>query len=295
MKLNKTSHFLKRSSNQSGQAMIEYVLLLVITIALIFMAKGLFTNLNQFMTGYVGGYFKCLMDYGELPSLGVEDKDLRKHTSEGYQCKIGTNFQAQQSNPTPVKVSGTTANNTKPVGSTKATAGRRGNSALNEKSNSEKDRARRLRGRSLAGDDSGSDVNFRSRSSSYAAGDLDDVEGGGSRQTRIGGSPYAVNQPKKTEAKGLLENKNAKRTTNSRILVLNKPNSKESENLSYGPKNKKTKLIPPERKLSSTEDSSKESEFSFGYIFKWLMIAAIAIVIFILFGSQILNYSKSDS
>lgn len=64
-----SSHSISTLRNQAGQAVIEYVLLLVVIVALLLAAKGLFAGANQFISSYIGDYFICLMDYGELPKL----------------------------------------------------------------------------------------------------------------------------------------------------------------------------------------------------------------------------------
>jgi hypothetical protein len=68
---------------QGGQALVEYILLLVIMVSLVLGMKKGFSNLSKSMDSYVGDYVKCLMEYGELPSLGVADPDLNRHSVTG--------------------------------------------------------------------------------------------------------------------------------------------------------------------------------------------------------------------
>src|SRR5262245_45898196 len=58
-------------SSERGQGMIEYILLVVviITMALAIGAR-LFKPFNEWANHYIGDYVVCLLDYGELPSLG---------------------------------------------------------------------------------------------------------------------------------------------------------------------------------------------------------------------------------
>jgi hypothetical protein len=60
--------------NRSGQAVIEYVLMLVITVSLVLaLVSQLFKPFGQFIDSYMGDYFSCLIEYGELPTLDSAD------------------------------------------------------------------------------------------------------------------------------------------------------------------------------------------------------------------------------
>ncbi|AGH96740.1 hypothetical protein A11Q_2524 [Pseudobdellovibrio exovorus JSS] len=56
--------------------------MMVITVALILGAKRAFSNVNEFMKSYIGDYYECLMEFGELPTLGVFDETLRQHAGD---------------------------------------------------------------------------------------------------------------------------------------------------------------------------------------------------------------------
>ena len=75
------NHYLRQNSllNKRGQAAVEYILLLVITVSLVMGAKKAFSSLDKFINHYIGEYVICLMEYGELPSLGVSDSTQKKH------------------------------------------------------------------------------------------------------------------------------------------------------------------------------------------------------------------------
>lgn len=61
-------------NSQSGQALVEYVLLLVITISLILgLASQIYRPFGGWLQNYMGAYLECLIDVGELPSLGYQD------------------------------------------------------------------------------------------------------------------------------------------------------------------------------------------------------------------------------
>lgn len=80
MKQGQNSYFFKnKKSNQNGQAAVEYVLLLVVIVSLIIGMTKVFSTLEKGVNKYIGDYITCLMEYGELPTLGVQDSSLKKH------------------------------------------------------------------------------------------------------------------------------------------------------------------------------------------------------------------------
>ncbi|MCB0363229.1 MAG: hypothetical protein KDD35_10925, partial [Bdellovibrionales bacterium] len=62
---------LSHARSESGQAVVEYLLVLVITVAI---AVGLLYQFNgsfaRWATSYFGSYFACLLETGELPGIG---------------------------------------------------------------------------------------------------------------------------------------------------------------------------------------------------------------------------------
>jgi hypothetical protein len=58
--------------NQSGQAIIEYLLILIVVIALVLgLAYQFNSAFRVYVTNYFGNYIACLLETGELPSLGA--------------------------------------------------------------------------------------------------------------------------------------------------------------------------------------------------------------------------------
>ncbi|MEI7972800.1 MAG: hypothetical protein WCH11_00365 [Bdellovibrio sp.] len=57
--------------NSRGQAFVEYLLILVVSVSLIsVIAYRLFTPLREWARNYMGAYVECLLDAGELPRIG---------------------------------------------------------------------------------------------------------------------------------------------------------------------------------------------------------------------------------
>lgn len=303
MKLFKNSTFQKwslkaasqRLNNCSGQAMIEYVLILIITVTMLFLAKGLFSSLNNYMTGYIGGYFRCLMTQGELPALGVEEDDLKKHLSAGYSCSVA------YVHPPTTPGSGAGAGNigtTKPLseGATKATAASRGAGSVAGTKKPIKKKSTQGSGGGGGGDsdDSSRFSQVKNRSEPYSTGDNSEDEG-----SRVTSSSMAKNSmyddkpPTRPVNKKLQDNimKNTRgglaRRDNPKRTILN-----SEDDMRPGPRT--SKLVPHQRGVATIMEEP-ETEMGFGYFMKWIMIAGIGIAIIIFFGSQVMNYMNSDS
>jgi len=62
----------KKRKAQSGQAVIEYILILSVVILLILGGVYQFNDsFRNYVRGFFGGYIACLLETGELPSLGA--------------------------------------------------------------------------------------------------------------------------------------------------------------------------------------------------------------------------------
>ncbi len=60
-------------SNQKGASLVEYILLLVVSVSLVITLTRIFWQpFNGFLDSYLGGYTQCLLEVGELPVLGGE-------------------------------------------------------------------------------------------------------------------------------------------------------------------------------------------------------------------------------
>lgn len=71
MPMQKPSRFLHK---QDGQGVVEYILLIVVIIMMATaIGARLFKPVNEWMRHYIGDYIYCLLDEGELPSLGGEE------------------------------------------------------------------------------------------------------------------------------------------------------------------------------------------------------------------------------
>lgn len=286
--------------NQSGQAMVEYVLVVIISVTLLFLAKGIFSGLNNFMTSYVGGYFKCLMVQGELPALSVSDGDLNKHSSANYKCSVS--YQQGTIAGDGSTGGGKTVGTIKPIttakGSTKETASRRSGVSNSSSASKFSKKAKKPNNRVNSDSDSNDTLfssSLKNRSDTYSSSDAESSSEEQSVYSVSMSSPRNVQDPekhrtitgpqaddilKKTRGGGINRRNNAPKTT---------PLADE-----YRPGPRKNKLIPPTRNVAAANEQVEEP-FSFGYFLKWIIIAGIVIALIVFFGGQVLNYSKSDS
>lgn len=296
--------FLNQLNHNGGQAVVEYVLLLVITISMILLFKKSFSNLNDFLDGYIGDYTVCLMEYGELPSLGVSDSDQKKHTGGfGRSCEQ--------------KFAGFTfANGRPPVGGSGAAQGATGG-ANPAKASSDNKNADSSKSDSNNQDSSNKKAHSSKQASPYTAGQInraggygtsdgdldsgrrkvkvipaDDLQGGARRERYSTTTSKAQDQRNKYKViTGAMADEIEKNSgKNSRTLAARiRSIAVEAENR-LGPY-KKIFTPPPPGIIKDKSDNN--SGFELGNIVRWLIIAAMVLGIVLFFGGQIMNYSNS--
>lgn len=80
-------------SSEAGQALLEYMLVVVITVAiLVGLASQLFSPLQKFLQAYMGSYVECLLETGELP--GTLGGDYDTATTSDCRGKLKAAFAA---------------------------------------------------------------------------------------------------------------------------------------------------------------------------------------------------------
>lgn len=309
--------------NQRGQAVIEYVLLMVVVVSLILGLRGVFTSMNNFMSDYMGEYVVCLMEYGELPTLGVQNADLKKHTDgTGRKCEFrkvsgATSFGAAAGGSGPSGGSaGPSSTGSKKVSSS-SSGGVESTSTTtaNKNSSSNKDSS------SGAPDSaSGSSSSSRSsKSSRYASGRIQtansystaDAPQSGDTKKKIldddpegrGKNRAATDSSRSNQRRSAYQNGKYIAITGGLAEQLDKqskmrPRKPSSSVLAASEEG--YRFVPTKRTFNPPRpelirEDSKDDGFNFGDIMKWLIIAGIVIACFILFGGQIMNYSNSDN
>ncbi len=258
---NSTSKLIKCLRNQGGQAAIEYVLILIVTVSLLLFASKFFTGLGKYITNYMGDYVVCLMDYGELPTLHVTDTDLKNHKDGGHKCTPAFSAQLDPK------------------------FGKNGSGGPASSSFSAKPGVNSETGFGTA--------DGASSKSSSKIKVTDEDEAGGDKRNRGAFNDYSSrNSSSRNNYRGITGRmaeeieKNIKKS--SRV-----PSSKTVSDVEEGYRLKlyKKTFNPPEPKKFS--DDEKSTSFSFGYLIKWLLIIGMLLAILVLMGGQVLNYSNS--
>lgn len=313
--------------SRSGQAVVEYLLLMVIIVALcIGIGKG-FGVLNGFLNKYIGDYTRCLMEYGELPSLGVKVPELNRHMS-GTGKKCDEKFQTFSFDEGFAAVGGTTGGNQNSAGSNSNSNsgsnpnGRGGNSSTNNKGSNAAKKGNSGDSDSTnsgGGDGSGNAGNGSDSKSPYKNG-----------QIARAGSPFGTADGGVDEAQRVKiieldeeENTSRKRKNKNYSLIRNdydrsgyravtgrmqEEYQKTIKNkISRAPSTTVTtikggdaggfmpirKTLPQRTYEKQKEQDSDNSGFSFGGLLRFLIIAGMIVAIVIFFGGQVLNYSNS--
>lgn len=305
--------------NSSGQAVTEYVLILIFVITMLFAAKGFFQGIDSFINRYMGEYIACLMEYGELPALGVQATDL-KNNKNGLGGGAGCNskfdgFTLSAGRPPTggVGQSSGRSNGSSQTSSSSTSTGRSSSSSNGQSSQSSNGGRDSSSGDAVAGGSRRGKAGSSNGNSSlqtnggYHTADspqalnsakvktIDEDESNASRRRQDSGrrdlqTRFIYDKGKYRALTGRM----AEEALNKSKSVSRKPSSKflflTEDGFAPGPVRK---TIKPYHKEAPIREE-KPDDFSFGGILRWLMIAGMVIAFFILFGGQILNYSNSQ-
>lgn len=272
-------------SGQRGQAMIEYVLMLVVSVALV-LALGyqLFKPFQAFVKSYMGDYVSCLLETGELPSLGSDDAQ-EQLAEEGCNARFDA---------------ASVASGRPPKGSSSS-------SASSSKSDSSKD------GTSDSESSGGSSGDSTSASSSDRGGNLLVSSMNKRNATEMAADNGKVTEIPLADASGSKfynrqdswgDNRSGSSTGKTTALGIagmtedeKKKNDRKSEakravavGENFAPPPKKITIQKPEAKAPTI---AEDDAMTFGNFFRFLLIAAIIIALLVVLGSQALKISKS--
>lgn len=266
-----------RVKSQSGQAAVEYILLLIITVALILLLMTrFFKPLQTFISAYMGDYTECLLRTGELPSLGNDDSSSTL-SDQGCNAKFE-----------PASFAG---------GRPSKGSGANGNTANNSKSKSDSGSGGGGSGSTVASSSSSGGGNLRSprggtRSSDHSgpAGKvveiaLDDNGGNGFfRSGAVGSAPYRQSKTMSIGLAGLTEEQKKK------IQKKEQGPTRLISTDGIAPPPKKMTVKPPEKKVEMIEE---DESFTIGNFIRMLFIIGIILAIVVFVGGQVLQMSKS--
>lgn len=287
--LKKTFVYQKSRAHQAGQAVVEYMLVLIITVAIILGTMSQFSDaFKQFLDSYFGDYIACLLETGELPSFGGEGI-----TSGECNAKFETFSIANGRPRTQSSGSGGSGN------SSSSGAGQSGSGGGGDSTNSAGKRNLRSRSFTSGGGSSNAEAsslaanlkpasingrqNNQSNSGGGDSGGADSSDGGfgGNRKSRkyrtrviTLGDEYLTEDAKRKSSKVVSKSKKSKK-------------EKARESLRAARFELK---VPEKRAVASDEDSTG---FSVGAIIKFLLIAGIIVAIFLFLGGQAMQIKKS--
>ncbi len=274
---------MRPSRAQSGQATTEYILLLVVVVAII--GGGLYqfnTAFQSFVQSYFGAYLACLLETGELPSLGGQASPL----SDPGSCN--SQFQAfSLANGRPLNPGASSSSSTGSGGLNSASSGANGRPNGNGNLTMMPMGGMRItfsQSPSLfAANPPGSNNGKNGKKSS----DQDQI--GGDAITNLeGGDNGRIIRIPLSESEGFNnwgEDDSEKEKT--KILVHKAAIAKAQNPSSHTP------LIKASRTIASAQKPASISGFSFSNLIRYLIIAVMIIAIVIFIGGQILQVTKS--
>ncbi len=268
----------RKLSNQRGQGAVEYVLLLGLTVAIVLGVILQFNNaFKVFANNYFGDYLTCLLETGELPTLGG--------SGGSGECQI-KEFKLTDGKTSDDKDS---------------KSGGGGSGDDKDGSDEEKEAPKKTSAGTASVDNSASSstsVGTRARNGTRFA-------------ARSSGSKDENGNPKSDEdsTSANFNSYDRNQGANKRFLVVESEEKRkrriEEKTDKIRTKVKSDKTLAEERqgapllqkvlKRTPASDASGDSgfEFSFGNILRWLLIIALIIAIVIFIGGQILQVSKS--
>ena len=89
----------KKLAQESGQAVLEYTLLLVIVVTILTGSIYQFSSAFQaFTDSYFGDYLQCLIESGELPQLGGDDEGICNTSFQAFSLANGRPMDSSSSN-----------------------------------------------------------------------------------------------------------------------------------------------------------------------------------------------------
>lgn len=267
------NRFLKIAGNQAGQAVVEYVLVLVVAVAIIL--GGIYQLNSAFKVwanNYFGNYLACLLETGELPTIGGTpgDSGLCEQAFKAFTLADGRplvdGFKPGEGNTSTGGPSG---------GSREGAGGGSGSGTTfsGTRFRSTLGRGNKAAGSSKRGRPKGG--------ATYTGSTQAQSYGGGysSRGSRAGAEPQT-----RLDNNFAFQKKREDRQKSSRT-VSRKGASEE------GGRQKRITLNP--NKFKKTQDAGPSSSFTISDFIRFLIIAAIIIALVMFLGGQALKIGKS--
>ena len=267
---------LEKQKSQSGQALVEYVLLLVVAVALILgLAHQFYKPFGNWVQNQMGPYLECLLDVGELPAIGGE---MSGECSNSYKpMRSGGPNHGQSGSPNLKDPNGKpTKNKTGSKGSSDETSSSASNSG--GAGGGRQNQGFKIGGHRGAdgapGDSGGQVMTEKLPESKYF------------KFRSSGSSSIRLQQPLATGLGNLpAEKQNLKRKENASFKAGTIDQSGDGTG-----KPQRLVITPPERKVAAEEP---DVPWSFGRFVKFALILLIVVAIVLFLGGQVAQISKS--
>lgn len=315
MILSKRAYSLK---NEKGQAAVEYILILIVTLTMLSLTKDVFKTLDNFIYSYMGAYVSCLMDYGELPTQGIQEAELKKSkdgAGGGKICDSSFSDFTIGSGVSP-KPGGSKGGSNSAGANTRNNTSSANNSASGNQSKVSTKSTDSLNnnGANSSPDSAGSsryaNGKIRRSSGNSGAGTADSGSEGGDDKSRIldedelaGRGRRGDDGDRNRATTVIYERSRYKAITGKMAEEVNRkarqaraPTSRVLDKISdsgdgFGPKKN---IITPPPIIAAVAEDEDNGGFQFGTYMKWIIIAGMAIAIFIFFGSQVMSFMNSQ-
>lgn len=286
-----TATCVQATANQKGQATLEFILLIIVGIALaLALTAQFFKPVGNFVNNVVGDYFQCLLDTGELPVLGGESESectlnyegasgtgLNADSAGGGRGRGGRGDQGRNSEDDEGSGSEVAGGSSGGAGGSgggggRRRSGRRGGGKFGTGPNANVVGSQGVGESSLS--DSGAGLqNKRGTGANYAAGEIRVVHR--KRFVNSGAEYQALLQKE--------QNKKVKRTP-ANIGKGGEDGASGSE------RQKKFKMQTNSKKQVEQNESE---EMDWGKYIKYLVIGGIVVAVLVFFGMQVMQATKS--
>ena len=274
--------------NCRGQAMIEYVLILIITISLLVgLASQIFKPMEKFMQAFMGDYVKCLLETGALPSFGDDGEQKAQEmgcTMAKFDVVGGTGGSKNGKGGGSSSSGGSDSDG----GSKKSPSSSGGDSEGSSSRSSYAGSASRSGGRSLMSPSNRGSLGLESGGASGKVVEIAfDGQGGGGFFKTTSNGRFTDGRPKKTFAVGIsgLTDGDKKKIEKKREKSV----SRTVATGEFGAPIKKMGVKKPEIKSRAADDSEP---MTIGNFIRYLFIAALIIALVIFIGGQALSMSS---
>ncbi|MBX3020609.1 MAG: hypothetical protein KF799_02940 [Bdellovibrionales bacterium] len=263
--------------NQKGQGLVEYLLVLVVAVAIIM--GGIWqlnTAFKEWANNYFGNYLACLLETGELPSIGGTggDSGLCNQLFEAFSIDKGRRLK---------EVSGT--------GEQQAAQGSGGGSREERRGTPVAPGAVNFGGGRAFSGGSGNFGGSSGRSSMRVQSSSTSTYTGNTASSDYGGGYSATNRRLSTQTKDRLDTQFAfdeTRERQQRRTVASTPNRGKDENAQ---RKERAGLNSQAAKKAAGE--APDSGFTIADFIRYLIIVGILLALLIFIGGQMLQIGKS--